>query len=164
MCTFRRDHVRETLKSILEQRGVDLGDIEIIVADDDPQLSARGPIAEIRPTSTTLRYIESGAASIAAARNCCLSAARAPWIAFIDDDEIADPMWLSSLLRVQADHDADIVKGIVVARYPAGAPDWLRKSRSIQPELRQRWRHSAGFGHGQRAYSPCSSRTTFGAL
>lgn len=125
--TFRRPHVAETLRSILAQAGLGSRAIEIIVADDDPGGFAKTIVEGIAATAPVeIRYVLSGAQNVAAARNACLDAARAPWIAFIDDDEIADPTWLANLLSVQEVYGADIVKGFVRGVYPGDTPDWIR--------------------------------------
>lgn len=128
-CTFRRPHIAETVRSILAQQVGPEDRFEIVVIDDDPELSAQGLIAQLAATaSAPVRYVVSGARNVSAARNAALDAAEGEWIAFIDDDEIAAPGWLAALLRVQAETGADIVKGYVEGVYPDGTPDWVRKA------------------------------------
>jgi len=55
-----------------------------------------------------------------------VGAARAPWLAFIDDDESPDPGWLDTLRAAQRAHAADAVFAPVLPRYLPGMPDWLR--------------------------------------
>lgn len=127
VCTFKRPHVLQTIHSVLAQEGLFNLKIEIVVVDDDPQWSAK-PIVESISTSAPhpVRYVRSGAQNVAAARNACLDAARGSWIAFIDDDEIAETDWLSRLVAAQLQHGADVVKGYVRAVYPSGAPHWIK--------------------------------------
>lgn len=126
ICTYRRAHVAETIRSVLAQQ--DAGAFEIVVVDDDPQHSAEPLVlAAAKDASLPVRYVFCGSRNIAAARNACLAAARGAWIAFIDDDETADPAWLRTLLKVQAEAGADVVKGFVRGVYPAGTPDWVRR-------------------------------------
>jgi GT2 family glycosyltransferase len=47
------------------------------------------------------------------------------FIAFIDDDDSAEPQWLEELLRVQRDRDADVVLGPVVPEFETLPPDWM---------------------------------------
>lgn len=54
-----------------------------------------GPISE--PLASRVRTIKGRASGPASARNLGWRNARAPWIAFLDDDVIADPGWFSQL-------------------------------------------------------------------
>jgi succinoglycan biosynthesis protein ExoM len=101
--TFRRPSVVDTAKSLLVQEGVAPSEMEIIVADDDPDYSARPAIEVIaKSASVAVRYVKSAARNISACRNACLRAARADWIAFIDDDQVAEPSWLREMIAGRA--------------------------------------------------------------
>ncbi len=127
VCTFKRPHVLQTIRSVLAQEGICHRTIEIVVVDDDPKWSAESIVEAIASTAPRpVYYVRSGARNVAAARNACLDAAWGSWIAFIDDDEIAEPDWLSRLIAAQLDHGADVVKGFVRAVYPLGTPDWVK--------------------------------------
>lgn len=126
ICTFKRLHVAQTVLSILEQRGIDGLSYEIIVCDDDKDASAAPIMAKLTTVAPLVRYVVSGASNVALARNRCLQEARGALIAFVDDDQVADPHWLECLLRTQATYRADIVKGYVRGVYPQGTPGWVR--------------------------------------
>jgi succinoglycan biosynthesis protein ExoM len=129
ICTYRRPMVADTIASVLAQHELDRIAAEVIVCDDDPAQSARAAIETIAATARIpVRYVTSGAGNVATARNGCLRAAKGEWIAFIDDDEIAEPDWLSRLLATQAAHDADVVKGYVHGVYPQHTPAWVLAS------------------------------------
>lgn len=139
VCTFRRPALAETLRSVAAQRlppGVALG---VIVADNDDTPSARDLVeAEARAGRLSMRYVHAPARNIAVARNACLDAATAPWLAFLDDDETAEPDWLRHLLQTADTTGADLVFGPVLAVYPPGAPAWLRAAdlHSTRPTIR----------------------------
>jgi succinoglycan biosynthesis protein ExoM len=126
ICTYQRPHLRETIASILLQDCLDQLSIEILVCDDDPGGSAKS-LVEITAgrTPITIRYLATGANNIAAARNKCLAEAKGNWIAFIDDDEVAEPDWLSKLVAAQNAYNADVVKGYVRGVYPPTTPAWV---------------------------------------
>lgn len=126
ICTFRREHVAKTIRSVLEQEGVEAGSFEIVVVDDDPERSAEAAVrSAAEGARVPVRYVPCGSRNIAIARNTCLDAARGAWIAFIDDDEIADPRWLSALRAVREETGAGVVKGYVRGVYPPGTPAWV---------------------------------------
>jgi glycosyltransferase involved in cell wall biosynthesis len=61
------------------------------------------------------------------ARNAAVRAAvDTDFIAFIDDDEEAEPDWLQELLVAQARYDADVVFGPVLSKLPDATPAWIR--------------------------------------
>lgn len=65
--------------------------------------------------------------SISHARNLALREAVAPVVAFIDDDELADPNWLSALRSAWANADARVagIGGPMRADWQAPRPAWL---------------------------------------
>lgn len=98
-----------------------------LVADNDP--------ADALGAAAASEFFRDGRLSGAAvivdrpghcsASNGVFAAARslypaAPWIAMIDDDEVADPGWLRHLLVAQARSGADLVGGPVQPRFECG--------------------------------------------
>ncbi|HEX2095675.1 MAG TPA: glycosyltransferase family 2 protein, partial [Longimicrobiaceae bacterium] len=79
---------------------------------------------------------------VSSARNRAVAAARgwADFIAFIDDDEVPEPVWLDELLRVQSEYDADVVAGPVLQRFEGEVPSWVRRGRFFETR-----RHPTGF-------------------
>lgn len=129
VCTFRRPHIVETLVSIAQQKFNGIGKIRVIVADNDDHPAAQERIEAVaRKNSLHLTYVHVPARNISRARNACLDLATAPFIAFIDDDEVASPQWLSVLVDVLKETDADAVLGPVLAVYRSKCPAWLKKS------------------------------------
>jgi succinoglycan biosynthesis protein ExoM len=123
ICTYRRDTLDDTLSSISRQQleGVE---VRVIVADNDAHALRREHIeATAKVLRLSLQYVHAPACNISIARNACLDAVAGDWIAFIDDDEIASPTWLSELLH--ASSGRDIVFGLVQAQYPSDAPQWI---------------------------------------
>jgi succinoglycan biosynthesis protein ExoM len=123
ICAFRRESLKDTLASIAEQRLADV-ELRVIVADNDEQPIRRDQIERLgNALGLNLHYVHAPACNISLARNACLDAATGDWIAFIDDDEVATPTWLSELLR--AGNGRDIVFGVVEAVYPPNSPSWI---------------------------------------
>lgn len=128
VCTFQRPMLAECLRAILAQAAD--ADLRLIVADNAETPEARARVAEIaRQTSVPVIYLHAPARNIAIARNACLDAAQAEWIAFLDDDETAAPGWLAALLAEARSGGWDAVLGPVEAIYPQGAPAWMKAGR-----------------------------------
>ena len=126
VATFRRESLTATLASLGAQ---DRRPDAVVVADNDDVPGARGRAeAAAGAAGLPLRYVHAPARNIARARNAVLDAARAAGarrLAWIDDDEVAPPGWLSGL-------EADLAPGLAAvfgpcrAAYPDGAPGWMR--------------------------------------
>ena len=127
ICTYRRPAIVETLQSLSRQEGCAAVTIRVVVADNAPDTAAR-ELIETRARELNLNtiYVHAPARNISIARNACLDAATAEWLAFLDDDEIASPIWLSALLREAASGQWDAVLGPVHAVYSQTAPAWVR--------------------------------------
>jgi succinoglycan biosynthesis protein ExoM len=128
VCTFRRESLAGTLASLAAQVLPDGVSLRVIVADNDETPVAEGRIRAVAAAlGLDLDYRHAPARSISIARNACLDAARADWLAFIDDDEIAEPQWIAAMLREARAGDWDAVLGPVRAIYDGAAPGWMRQ-------------------------------------
>lgn len=129
VCTYRRESLAETLRSIAAQAlPVGVG-VRVIVSDNDETPSARGRVDQAAAAlGLDCHYVHAPARNISIARNACLDAARAELLAFIDDDERATPGWLAALLARMEETEADAVLGPARAAYPAGAPSWAARA------------------------------------
>lgn len=136
VCTItcrRPDGLRRLLDSLnaLTFRD-DPPELEIVVVDNDADRSAAAVCESFRPRSKwPVLYEIEPRRGIPFARNKAVSLVvdRAELIAFIDDDEEAEPNWLDELLRVQRQTEADIVTGPVEAHFAEPVPAWITRGR-----------------------------------
>lgn len=91
--------VREALASLQAERHKDL---EVIVVDDGGTFIAPPAVRVIRGTNL----------GVARARNLGLTAARGEFVIYLDDDDVALPNRISSLLRVARQRQASLCFGI----------------------------------------------------
>jgi glycosyltransferase involved in cell wall biosynthesis len=114
--TFRRPlGAVEAARSALAQDYS--GVFEVVLVDNDPGASALDALGALRAEAKhPIAFVYEPRAGVANARNAGVRAASGKLIAFLDDDEVAQPRWLSELLRVQAATKADVVFGPVNAR------------------------------------------------
>ena len=139
VCTFRRTTLRETLQSLSRQVLPSHATIRVIVADNDQVPSAHALVRQAGAEfALTCHYVHAPARNISVARNACIDTATAPLLAFIDDDEVAEPTWLAELLAGIENGAGDIVFGPARARYADTAPAWARAVdlHSIRPVVR----------------------------
>jgi succinoglycan biosynthesis protein ExoM len=130
VCTFRREHVAETLRSLSKLELKPGWHLRVIVADNDDQPTARGLVeATARECGLNVSYIHAPARNISIARNACLDTATAPLLAFVDDDETVTRQWLTAIVAEQERTNADVVLGPVVPVYRDQAPEWMKRGR-----------------------------------
>lgn len=136
VCTYRRAHVAETLRSLARlDRKPDWTLRAIVIDNDDTPSAFELTEATAREMALTLTYVHAPARNISVARNAGLDAAKAPLLAFIDDDEIAENDWLTALVTTMEQSKADVVLGLVRAIYPPNSPTWMIEGdfHSTQP-------------------------------
>lgn len=150
VCTFQRPMLTNTLRTLEEQILPSNMRLSIIVIDNDKQLCARDTVDRFAKQSRhEVVYRHAPYANISIARNAALEEAdRRDWrvFAFIDDDELAPPDWLNTLVVRLAQGDADVVVGPIRAIYTADAPQWMQSLRihDTHPELGPDGRPIAG--------------------
>jgi succinoglycan biosynthesis protein ExoM len=152
VCTYRRPSLEATIRSLAAQVLAPQIRMRVIVADNDETPSAQTLVQRlVSELALDCVYLHAPARNISVARNACLEAARAPLLAFIDDDEEASPEWLGCLIERLVQDDADVVFGPVRAVYQEGAPRWLREAdlHSISPVRRP--------GHGLETGYTCNT-------
>ncbi len=128
ICTYRRPQLAQALQSVASQRHIEDVELRVVVADNDSQPSAR-QLAEETASALGLKltYVHAPAHNISVARNACLAEAQADWIAFLDDDETAEPLWLSRLLTTARSGRWDAALGPIQAIYRPEAKAWLKR-------------------------------------
>ena len=127
----RADLLGRCLNALLAQRG--LGDrYEVLVCDDAASLQTRAQVERLaRGAAPALRYLPvRGTQGPAGARNVGWQAARAPVVAFTDDDTVPEPGWLAQGLRAMAD-GADAVTGLTVMPLPPVPSDYERDAAGL---------------------------------
>ena len=121
--TYRRPaHLARAIASCLAQAG-EADAYEILVIDNDAAGSAEAAVAAIAAVNAVpIRYVGEPRAGISHARNTGVVSAEGRYLAFLDDDEEADPGWLAAFLATIRATGADAVIGPVYPHFPAEAP------------------------------------------
>jgi succinoglycan biosynthesis protein ExoM len=126
--TYRRP---ERLSALLASLPPRLSEVDlptsVLVIDNDPDQSARTTTRASH--GLDLRYVAEPRPGIAAARARALDEASSfRLLAFLDDDELPTPGWLSALVRTWTDTGATAVMGRVVTVFPADTDPWVLAS------------------------------------
>jgi len=117
--TYKRpDGIKNALESLIGQNaGQRL--LEIVVADNDPNASAKDYVTEYAKTSDIeVIYKHVPEPGVSNARNGALSVARGRFIAFLDDDMKALPGWLDELVKASLKYKTGLTFGPAIAVMP----------------------------------------------
>ena len=149
MTTYNRgDLLEAALRSVLGQKTT--SSFELIVVDNNSTDCTRAVINRLAATDSRLRYVFEPKQGSSHGRNAGIREARAPLIAFTDDDVRAEPDWLSSMVRAFREHpEADVVGGRVLPLWPSEPPAWL---------TRDHWSPLALLDFGDTAFAIDSDR------
>jgi len=130
IATFRRPFgLVRLLDSLSRLKLPERVSVEVIVVDNDAAGDARDRTVAACDFARTARWLVEPRQNIALARNCALDAAQGHWIAFIDDDEVADEDWLTAFWA-QVERDAgDGFFGPVLPRLDHEVTPWLDVER-----------------------------------
>lgn len=134
MLTYQRtDQIAEACRAVLAelsqaaQAQPELGELRLLVVDNDPTGSARAEVEQVADERVT--YVVESTPGIAAARNRALDeTVNTRAIVFIDDDERPAPGWLSALVGCWQRSGADGVAGPVRSILPESTDPWVRLS------------------------------------
>jgi glycosyltransferase involved in cell wall biosynthesis len=124
--TFNRaDSLKRALAALLRQTAMP-GTYEILVVDNN---CTDGTAAVVRGLADPrVRLIPEPRQGLSFARNAGIAAARAPIVAFTDDDVEVAPDWVDTIVTTLARHPGvDGVGGRVLPAWQHGRPPWLTR-------------------------------------
>jgi len=127
ICTYNIPDTFYLALESLTNQNFSKNDYEIIIVDHTISDKIPSSIREIiDQNDCEIRYIPESKKGLSAARNTGIEHSNAEIIAFIDDDAIADPDWLSSILEIyEKEPDAWAVGGKVKPLWDVDPPDWF---------------------------------------
>jgi len=129
ICTHNRsDHLRKAIAS-LQAQDLPADAFEIIVVDNGSTDDTRSVVDEFAEAPHPVLYFHEPVLGLSRARNTGWKLARAPLVAYLDDDAIAAPDWLSRLIDAFADlrWRSGCVGGRIEGNWEAPRPSWLHQ-------------------------------------
>ena len=126
MCTYNRGALlADAMRSVLAQESTTPA-FELIVLDNKSTDGTRAIVERFLRSDERVTYAFESQQGLSFARNAAVLHARAPLLAFTDDDVRVEPDWVAAVLRAFREHpDADMVGGRVLPLWPAPPPAWL---------------------------------------
>jgi glycosyltransferase involved in cell wall biosynthesis len=121
ICTHQRSAALSRCLESLSQQSVKLDIIVVDSGSQEPEAALIGALSR-RHAARHIRLSEAG---LSRARNAGLAAARAPWIAYLDDDAIPAADWAEKLVgSIFATADAAAIGGAILPDWEAALPAW----------------------------------------
>jgi len=130
ICTYRRpDTLPEAIES-LQTQSLPRDYYEIIVVDNNSQDATSETVRQyVQDDRPIVRYVLETRQGLSYSRNTGVKLASADIIAFLDDDAVAHPDWLATLLEVYDSSPAAwAVGGKILPIWDGERPDWVRNS------------------------------------
>lgn len=145
VCTYNRAKMlADTLRSLIDLRTDGRIRFEIVVVDNaSTDHTGQVIAAAARASHVPIRGVVEYERGVAAARNRGLSEALGQWIAFCDDDQVADPDWLRELLVMARKTGARLIGGAIRLQLP-------EPGRRLATEIRAMMGESVGMDREQR--------------
>jgi GT2 family glycosyltransferase len=99
---------------------------EIIVVDNGSTDDTRAAMERIQKRNgTRVRYVHENRPGLHNGRHRGFGEARGEILVFADDDIIATPMWLESILKSFTSDDVALVGGKILPKWEGEVPDWI---------------------------------------
>jgi len=153
ICTYNRcDLLSEALESVLSQDADEIR-YELIVVDNNSTDDTKSVIASFLSRGyPNFRFLFEGKQGLSNARNAGLANARAPLIAFTDDDVRVARDWVRAIKRTFDEHpEVDYLGGKVLPRWNVEPPPWLTG---------EHWSALALQDHGETSFYSNDARPT----
>jgi glycosyltransferase involved in cell wall biosynthesis len=121
ICTYNRADLLPNCLVHATTQSLPSGGYEVIVVDNASSDHTQAIVQQF----PVVRYLYCATRGLSSARNTGVAASRAPLVAFIDDDCLADPNLLAELAATFALHsDAGCAGGAIDVRLPEPLPHW----------------------------------------
>lgn len=127
ICTYRRFDWLEKCISALELQTLSQKDFHILVVDNSLQFDKSENFKKECCSNIDVEYIITDKSGLSYARNVALKQCRTPYIAYLDDDALAEPGWAEAVLDAfeACGKDTGVVGGKVNPIWEISKPEWL---------------------------------------
>jgi GT2 family glycosyltransferase len=126
ICTHNRfDDLHNALEALVGQT-LPADAFEVLIVDNSSDHAARDAFRATQRFPANARWHDSSPPGLSRARNVALEKAKAPIVAFLDDDATPCRGWIAALVETFVKHpNAAAVAGPIEAQWPNKRPAWL---------------------------------------
>ncbi len=129
VCTYNRSrHLASVLESLSTQQTPEGFQWEVLVIDNNSRDDTQAVFEEFaRRGKLQVRYVMETRQGLSHARNRGIAEASGEYLAFIDDDALADAHWVIELSNALDRYKCDCVGGKIYLKHVNPLPRWLTK-------------------------------------
>ena len=144
----RREQLRLALEGLEKQEGVEGRDFEILVIDNNSSDHPEEIVAQFEHLPN-LKYYNESQQGLGHVRNTGYLLAQGAYVAYLDDDAIPSPNWLSQLFQIITAEAPDCICGPIYPYYTDEKPDWFKDSYEVRTKGDDpKWLKPGGRGFG----------------
>lgn len=119
----RSDMLRNALVSLIQQDTDNIFSFNIVIIDNGSTDKTQEVVEEVVGNFLVpVVYVRETGIGVAQARNRGIQESKGEWIAFFDDDQVAEKHWLKELFSVASLHSASCVGGSIQLSLPVNTP------------------------------------------
>lgn len=131
ICTYNRaELLKEAIQSIVDQ-SVDQSHYDILVVDNNSKDNTK-QVVEDFAKKIPIAYVFEEKQGLSYARNTAILNIKTDYIAFIDDDSLADKDWIKKSLKIIEEKKPDIFGGQYIPFYKSPKPKWFKDKYEIR--------------------------------
>ena len=125
VCTHDRPAYLRACLDSLRRQTVRADRFEVLVVDSASAAVAEREVARLVLGAPNFRHLRVERPGVSLARNVAARCASAAWIAYIDDDAIAEPNWVSAIFDViEAPGPPSLIGGRILPLWEVPLPSW----------------------------------------
>ena len=127
ICTYNRRALLERALNSVVTQNMPADTYEVLVVDNGSSDGTKPMVHDVQLSSpVSIKYLQEKQSGLSHARNTGIAAAQGHFVAFIDDDAVADLNWLTSLSLVYVeDPDVSLVGGKIELDWESNVPEGL---------------------------------------
>ncbi len=163
VCTYNRTDVLPKCLESLANQTADKELFEVLIINNNSTDNTKEISSEFCEKHSNFRYVFEKKQGLSHARNRAIEEAKGKYLAYIDDDAIADKEWVKSILDCFNQTDADVVGGPVFHFVNAEKQPifYNKKAFSFNPGNERKRMTPPGFDFGFLGGNTCFKRSLF---
>ena len=135
VCTYNRETILPPCLQSLADQSFDNSLYEVIIVNNNSTDNTKQVAQEFTSKYLNFRLIDEFQQGLSHARNAGLKAARAKYIAYIDDDARVHINWLETAISIMKDKAPDIFGGPAYPLYSEEKPVWYKEDYGIRGDM-----------------------------
>jgi glycosyltransferase involved in cell wall biosynthesis len=127
----RADKLQKALQGIENQQSVQPDDFEVLIVDNNSTDDSEA-VALSFDSEMNLRFVIEETQGLGHVRNTGFLLAQGEYVAYLDDDAIPPPTWISGILKIISSQSPDCICGPYYPYYDTEKPTWFLDEYEIR--------------------------------